>query len=47
MDNSNRVCNCINPCKGSTSGQTWEQRRYYFDRLDDFGSQKDDDTPKH
>ncbi len=29
------VCNdygdgrCINPCKGSTSGQTWEQRRQW------------------
>ena len=21
---------CINPCKGSTSGQTWEQRRNYL-----------------
>ena len=44
------VCNeadsddCINPCKGSTSGQTWEQRQYYLDRLNDFGSEKDDDT---
>ena len=44
------VCNeadfdkCINPCKGSTSGQTWEQRRYYLDRLNDLGSEKDDDT---
>ena len=29
------VCNtletnqCINPCRGSTSGVTWEQRRHY------------------
>ena len=24
---------CINPCKGSTSGQTWEQRREFIDNL--------------
>ena len=24
--------NCINPCKGSTSGQTWEHRRAMLDR---------------
>ena len=34
----------INPCKGSTSGQTWEQRRFYLDRLNDLGFEKDDDT---
>ena len=22
--------NCINPCKGSTSGQTWEKRRLFL-----------------
>tara|TARA_A100000164_G_scaffold172769_1_gene153442 strand:- start:547 stop:771 length:225 start_codon:yes stop_codon:yes gene_type:complete len=22
---------CINPCKGSTSGQTWEHRRKFLD----------------
>ena len=33
------VCNsygnetCINPCKGSTSGQTWEYRRTLIDEL--------------
>jgi len=21
---------CINPCRGSTSGQTWEQRRLFL-----------------
>ena len=32
------VCNqfnsdmCINPCKGSTSGQTWEQRRQWISK---------------
>lgn len=25
--------NCINPCKGSTSGQTWEYRRGLIDGL--------------
>ena len=45
------VCNeadfdvCINPCKGSTSGQTWNLRRYYRERYNDFGTEKDDDTP--
>tara|TARA_B100000287_G_scaffold117470_1_gene109392 strand:+ start:5205 stop:5429 length:225 start_codon:yes stop_codon:yes gene_type:complete len=35
------VCNeygddrCINPCKGSTSGQTWEQRREFIDNFTD------------
>jgi hypothetical protein len=24
---------CINPCKGSTSGQTWEQRRQFLEEL--------------
>ena len=34
------VCNvygdetCINPCKGSTSGQTWEYRRTLIDEYD-------------
>jgi len=33
------VCNdygdetCINLCKGSTSGQTWEQRREFIDAM--------------
>ena len=33
------VCNsiesnqCINPCRGSTSGITWEQRRHYVKRF--------------
>ena len=33
------VCNtietnqCINPCRGSTSGMTWEQRRHYARQL--------------
>ena len=25
---------CINPCKGSTSGQTWEHRRNIIEELD-------------
>ena len=25
---------CINPCKGSTSGQTWEYRRTLIDEYD-------------
>jgi len=35
------VCNdindtrCINPCKGSTSGQTWEIRTKILDNLSD------------
>lgn len=35
------VCNrandkrCINPCKGSTSGMTWEQRRTFLDEFED------------
>ena len=47
------VCNtqdfeeCINPCKGSTSGQTWAQRRAFLDTLGDLGLPKDDDTPYH
>jgi|TARA_B100001996_G_C18561081_1_gene554584 hypothetical protein len=24
---------CINPCRGSTSGTTWEQRRQFLDKL--------------
>ena len=24
---------CINPCKGSTSGSTWEQRRQFLGEL--------------
>jgi len=28
--NDNGDERCINPCKGSTSGQTWEQRRNYL-----------------
>lgn len=34
------VCNdygneqCINPCRGSTSGQTWEMRRKYIEQLE-------------
>lgn len=33
------VCNeyadetCINPCRGSTSGQTWESRRGFLDGI--------------
>ena len=47
------VCNasnfdeCINPCKGSTSRQTWEQRAAFLDKLGDLGLPKDDDTPNH
>ena len=26
---------CINPCKGSTSGTTWEQRRQYMPDFED------------
>ena len=26
---------CINPCKGSTSGQTWEHRRRMLNELED------------
>ena len=43
------VCNiqdfedCINPCKGSTSGQTWEQRRAFLDAWNENGTIKDDD----
>ena len=35
------VCNefsdsmCVNPCKGSTSGQTWEHRKQLLDKLDE------------
>tara|TARA_B100000900_G_C20145132_1_gene539532 strand:+ start:351 stop:575 length:225 start_codon:yes stop_codon:yes gene_type:complete len=35
------VCNqfgdetCINPCKGSTSGQTWEQRRKFIEAFEE------------
>ena len=25
---------CINPCKGSTSGQTWEHRRAMLDSIE-------------
>ena len=43
------VCNVqdfedsINPCKGSTSGQTWEQRRAFLDAWNENGTIKDDD----
>ncbi len=29
--NENGDEKCINPCKGSTSGTTWEMRREYID----------------
>jgi hypothetical protein len=35
---------CINPCKGSTSGQTWEQRRAFIDNWNENGTYKDDDS---
>ena len=35
---------CINPCKGSTSGQTWEQRRAFIDNWNENGTYKDEDS---
>ena len=29
--NDHEDTRCINPCRGSTSGQTWEQRRQFLD----------------
>lgn len=32
-DNDPEKSNCINPCKGSTSGQTWEMRAMMIETL--------------
>ena len=34
---------CINPCKGSTSGVTWQHYQAQLDRYNENGTYKDDD----